>query len=923
MTEILINQNDRRIQYTATAGQTVFPYDFPVYANTELTVIRNRAGTITTRTLTTDFTVSGVGAEGGGNVTLTAGASLNDQYTIYGTTPYERTTDYGTGGDFKAATVNKDFDRLAIMAQQLDTRVSRALSLNISDSSTPLQFSIQTTVARESGILSFSSDGTKVETVRTLTDFDSDVSDASDSAAAAATSESNAANSASSASASATAAATSATNAANSASAAATSATNAANSATAASGSATAAATSATNASNSATSASASATTATTQATNASNSASAAATSETNAAASASSAATSATNAATSATNAAASATAAASSAAALRGTSTTSLAIGTGTKTFTTQAGKQFNVGQFVIVVSDASPATNYMFGQITAYAGTSLDVNVTVIGGAGTHTDWTIYVSGAQGATGAAGSLTIAAAGGTADALTADFTPDVALADKTVVAVVAASANATTTPTFAPDGLTAHTITKFGGQALVAGDIRAAGHVLLLEYNLAGTRWELLNPVFTQTSVTGNAGTATALQTSRTINGTGFDGTANITVTAAAGSLTGTTLNATVVSSSLTSVGTIATGVWNGTSIAVANGGTGATTAFTARANLGVDRQLNSKTADYTVTTTDNNWMVELTGAVAHTFSFTAAATMGNGWSSFIHNNSTAILTLDPNGAELIDGLSTLTMYPGEHRLVTCSGTAFTSKVIKGFAAQFDSSGSLIKPPGYTTLQVDVWHSGQSGAARLTTGNAGGGGGGGYAQFTIPSSAFVAAGSSETITIAATSAGVTGNTNGNARNLSSFTVNGVQVPAALVNSVFGGDSVATQIASASAAVGGLTAAVSGASSISNGGYQNQEYYLSGGAVTTGNVPSAGMAGFASGGSGGGCSSTAGGTRTGGISIWGGAGGAGGANTGGNGTNGTAPGGGGGGAVQGGTSGSGAPGRIIVRGII
>lgn len=60
---------------------------------------------------------------------------------------------------------------------------------------------------------------------------------------------------------------------------------------------------------------------------------------------------------------------------------------------------------------------------------------------------------------------------------------------------------------------------------------------------------------------STTGNAATATALQTARTINGTSFDGTANITVTAAAGTLTGTALNSTVVSSSLTSVGTLTT--------------------------------------------------------------------------------------------------------------------------------------------------------------------------------------------------------------------------------------------------------------------------------------------------------------------------------------------------------------------------
>lgn len=78
---------------------------------------------------------------------------------------------------------------------------------------------------------------------------------------------------------------------------------------------------------------------------------------------------------------------------------------------------------------------------------------------------------------------------------------------------------------------------------------------------------------------ALTGNASTATTLQTARTINGVSFNGSANITVTADASTLTGTTLNSTVVSSSLTSVGTIATGVWQGTDIGLAYGGTNAT--------------------------------------------------------------------------------------------------------------------------------------------------------------------------------------------------------------------------------------------------------------------------------------------------------------------------------------------------------
>ena len=100
------------------------------------------------------------------------------------------------------------------------------------------------------------------------------------------------------------------------------------------------------------------------------------------------------------------------------------------------------------------------------------------------------------AELATGGASGIPCVAAGGAVDAITANYTPDLTLADLTMCAFVALGANITTTPTFAPDGLTAHTIVKQGGVALAAGDIAGAGAVCIVEYNLAGTRWELLNP-------------------------------------------------------------------------------------------------------------------------------------------------------------------------------------------------------------------------------------------------------------------------------------------------------------------------------------------------------------------------------------------------------------------------------------------
>jgi len=64
-------------------------------------------------------------------------------------------------------------------------------------------------------------------------------------------------------------------------------------------------------------------------------------------------------------------------------------------------------------------------------------------------------------------------------------------------------------------------------------------------------------LSSNITITTITGNAGSATVLQTARAINGISFDGSSSITITAAAGTLTGSTLNSGVTISSLVSFG------------------------------------------------------------------------------------------------------------------------------------------------------------------------------------------------------------------------------------------------------------------------------------------------------------------------------------------------------------------------------
>lgn len=84
--------------------------------------------------------------------------------------------------------------------------------------------------------------------------------------------------------------------------------------------------------------------------------------------------------------------------------TSTTSLAIATGSKTFTTQAGLAYVVGSRVRAADSTNPA-NYMEGVCTAYATTSLTLAVDKIGGSGTVATWTLSLAGDVGSPGTNG--------------------------------------------------------------------------------------------------------------------------------------------------------------------------------------------------------------------------------------------------------------------------------------------------------------------------------------------------------------------------------------------------------------------------------------------------------------------------------------------------------------------------------------
>ena len=316
---IQINNVTRRAVYSPTGAGGAGPYSFTfeILAAGDIAVYKDDV----LLTLTTHYTVS-IASNGTGTVTITsAGLALAPasptQYAIVGNRTIARTTDYVTGGDFFANTLNDELDQQTIFAQQNQEGIQRSLQAPQTDP-TSISMTLPRASVRAGKVLSFDPQGNPAavdyigenrgnwtagtayyirDVVKDTTNdniwqcIDNHTASGSlpintnaDSAKWVLLVNAAAANaSAVAAAASASAAATSASNASSSASSASTSASNASTSATNASNSASAASTSATNASNSASAASSSASTASTAATNAQTAETNAETAETNA----------------------------------------------------------------------------------------------------------------------------------------------------------------------------------------------------------------------------------------------------------------------------------------------------------------------------------------------------------------------------------------------------------------------------------------------------------------------------------------------------------------------------------------------------------------------------------------------------------------------------------------------------------------
>ena len=149
---------------------------------------------------------------------------------------------------------------------------------------------------------------------------------------------------------------------------------------------------------------------------------------------------------------------------------------------------------------------------------------------------------------------------------------------------------------------------------------------------------------------------GSAATLTTARNINGVAFDGSANITVTAAASTLSGTTLNSGVTASSLTSVGTLASLDVTGAVVIGGNLTVNGTTTTVNSTTIAVDdKNLELGSVDTPTDTTADGGGITLKGATDKTFNWVNAT---DAWTSSEHLDLASGKALYIAGTSVLNG-------------------------------------------------------------------------------------------------------------------------------------------------------------------------------------------------------------------------------------------------------------------------
>lgn len=148
MADYAISNVPRRVVY-ANSGVGPYAFTFEILSQTDISVYRGS----TLLTLTTDYSVT-INTNGTGSITLVTAGTGN--ITIVGAKNIQRTTDFTTGGDLFANTLNDELDNQTIFIQQVAETAERGLKAPVTDP-TDIAMTLPAKDGRKGKVLAFDS----------------------------------------------------------------------------------------------------------------------------------------------------------------------------------------------------------------------------------------------------------------------------------------------------------------------------------------------------------------------------------------------------------------------------------------------------------------------------------------------------------------------------------------------------------------------------------------------------------------------------------------------------------------------------------------------------------------------------------------------------------------------------------------------
>jgi hypothetical protein len=154
-----VSSSTNRVSYAGNGSTTVFPYTYKIFDEDDLTVILRAAnGVETTKTIVSDYTVSGVGNAGGGNVTMLTAPASGETLVVLREQDLIQELDIVPNDPFPADSLEGALDKLTFMVQQHEETLGRTIKASRTNTITGSEFTILA-ADRANKVFAFDSSG--------------------------------------------------------------------------------------------------------------------------------------------------------------------------------------------------------------------------------------------------------------------------------------------------------------------------------------------------------------------------------------------------------------------------------------------------------------------------------------------------------------------------------------------------------------------------------------------------------------------------------------------------------------------------------------------------------------------------------------------------------------------------------------------